>query len=289
MKYGVFLPNFGPFGEVDRLIMLATAAEDAGWDGFFLWDHLLFDGHERPVADPWVALAAVAVATESLRIGTVITPVPRRRPWKLARETTTLDQLSGGRLTLGVGLGFPPELEFGTFGEEVDGRRRADMLDEGLEVLDGLWSGEPFSFQGEHYTVGETTFDRPVQRPRIPIWCAGWWPNRRPFRRAARWDGVAPELVGGATPGPEDVRAIHTYVGEHRESDAPFDIVVNGHTDEAEPSRMAEYEDAGATWWLERFDPDRLYSFDEALGRIKAGTLHGRDVAGGRQIQKGTR
>ncbi|MBN9623764.1 MAG: LLM class flavin-dependent oxidoreductase, partial [Actinobacteria bacterium] len=162
------------------------------------------------------------------------------------------------------------------------------MLDEGLEVLDGLWTGESYSFEGEHYSVREARFDRPFQRPRVPIWCAGWWPNKRPFRRAARWDGVIPEMVGGDTPEPRHVREIRAYIDEHRGSDAPFDIAIDGYTDEPDPARTEEYEAAGTTWWLERFAPDRLFDFDAAIGRIKAGT-HGRVVAGGNQNQKGSR
>ncbi len=204
MRFAVFLPNFGPFGDTDALVQLALDAEASGWHGFFIWDHIQLDGADTgPMVDPWVALTAVAAATSSLRIGTMITPLARRRPWKVARETVTLDRFSGGRLTLGVGLGYPPEAEFGTFGEETDDRVRAAKLDEGLDILDGLWSGGEFSYDGEHYKLAGAAFQpRPLQEPRIPVWCGGWWPNRRPFRRAARWDGVAPELVAGGHPDP---------------------------------------------------------------------------------------
>ncbi len=280
MKCGVFMPNFGPFGDPHALVRLAVAAETAGWDGFFIWDHIaLGEGDERPIADPWVALTAVAAATTSLRIGTAITPLARRRPWKLAREAATLDHFARGRLTLGVGLGYPPEAEFGRFGEDTDSRVRADKLDEGLEILAGLWSGERFDFEGTHYRVSDARFDPPYQGARVPIWCGGWWPNRRPFRRAARWDGVMPELVGGATPSPRDVREIRDYVAAHRDSSEHFDIAINGYTDGCEDPRTAEYEQAGVTWWLERFDPDRLYSLDEATARIEAGAPKGRGQA----------
>ena len=151
MQFAVFLPNFGPFGDTDALVELARDAEANGWNGFFIWDHIQLDGADTgPIVDPWVALTAVACATTTLRIGTMITPLARRRPWKVARETVTLDRVSDGRLTFGVGLGYPPEDEFGTFGEETDDRVRADKLDEGLEILDGLWSGEKLDYQGEH-------------------------------------------------------------------------------------------------------------------------------------------
>src|SRR6478752_1420665 len=165
MQFAVFLPNFGPFGDTDALVELARDAEANGWNGFFIWDHIQLDGADTgPIVDPWVALTAVACATENLRIGTMITPLARRRPWKLARETVTLDRVSHGRLTFGVGLGYPPEDEFGTFGEETDDRVRADKLDEGLEILDGLWSGEKLEYSGEHFQVSGAQFQpRPAQ------------------------------------------------------------------------------------------------------------------------------
>ncbi|HEY4427964.1 MAG TPA: LLM class flavin-dependent oxidoreductase [Solirubrobacteraceae bacterium] len=281
MRFGVFLPNFGPFGEVDALVQLATAAEASGWDGFFIWDHIaLGEADERPIADPWVALTAVAAMTKSLRIGTAITPLARRRPWKLARETATLDRFARGRLTLGVGLGYPPDAEFGRFGEETDDRVRADKLDEGLEVLRGLWSGERFDFEGEHYRISDARFDTPYEASTVPVWCGGWWPNRRPFRRAARWDGVIPEMVGGATPSPDHVREIRDYIARHRSQMHDFDVVINGYTDGAGDTRTGDYEQAGVTWWLERFDTSRLYSFEEALERIEAGVPGGGSQAG---------
>jgi alkanesulfonate monooxygenase SsuD/methylene tetrahydromethanopterin reductase-like flavin-dependent oxidoreductase (luciferase family) len=276
IKSGVFLPNFGPFGEVSVLVDLARETEAAGWDGFFIWDHILFDPDTaQDVADPWVALTAVAAATERIRFGALITPLPRRRPWKLARETASLDRLSGGRLIFGAGLGFPAEVEFGLFGEETDDKLRAEMLDEGLTVLDGLWSGEEFQFSGAHYSVGPTRFlPTPTQSPRPPVWVAGWWPNKRPFRRAARWDGIFPELQGGGLPTPDQLREIVAYVGERREQTGPYDYVLGGFTssDPSESGPMLEqYAAAGLTWWLERVDPTRLFSVEEARARIAAG------------------
>jgi probable F420-dependent oxidoreductase len=287
VRHAIFAPNFGPFGDPRALVELGRSAEQAGWDGLFLWDHIQWDGSDAdpdpasgrdtatPLVDPWVALGAVAATTERLRLGTMITPLARRRPWKLARETVTLDRLSGGRVNLGVGLGFPPRTEFETFGEVGDPRERAVALDEGLAVLDGLWSGEELSYAGRRYSVDGARFQpEPVQRPRIPVWCAGWWPNRRPFRRAARWDGVIPELVGGATPAPADVAEIREFVQGLRETDAPFDLAINGHTDPGrEGSRLGEYEAAGTTWWLERFDPERFSSLEQVRGRILTGPV----------------
>src|SRR5262249_41363086 len=277
MRQAVFLPNFGPFGDPESLVGVARTAEQSGWDGFFVWDHIQWSGESpAPVVDPWVSLGAIAASTSKIRLGTMITPLARRRPWKVARETLTVDRLSRGRMTLGVGLGTPVETEFETFGEETDARTRAARLDEGLAVLDGLWRGEGFSFDGEHYKIDRAQFHpRAFQEPRIPIWCGGWWPNRRPFRRAARWDGVIPELVGGATPSPEDVTEIRAYVDEHRPSGRPYDAAGSGYTggDAAESSAptLEQYKAAGLTWWLERIDLTRLYDLDEARERILAG------------------
>jgi alkanesulfonate monooxygenase SsuD/methylene tetrahydromethanopterin reductase-like flavin-dependent oxidoreductase (luciferase family) len=260
MHFGINLPNFGAFGDPNVLVQLARDAEKAGWDGFFLWDHMIFDDLPRTIVDPWVALAAVAASTSHIRIGTMLTPLARRRPWKLARETTTLDYLSQGRFTLGAGLGDPAKWEYGFFHEEEDARLRAEKLDEGLEILTGLWSGQPFKYQGKHFHLEEMTFlPPPVQQPRIPIWIGGWWPNKRPFRRAARFDGVFPGRLHGELT-PDDWRDILRYINEHRNSTAPFDAAHSGKTPQ-NPDKAAEtisqYAQAGVTWWIEDISPYR--------------------------------
>jgi probable F420-dependent oxidoreductase len=261
MRFAINVPNFGEYGNPRLLASLAREAELAGWDGFFVWDHLQFFDPLAPVpvADPWIALAAVATATERIRLGPMVTPLARRHPWQVAREAATLDHLSNGRLILGVGLGGLPEAEFDAFGEVSDARVRAQKLDEGLAILAGLWTGEPFSFAGEHYRVAETRFQpNPVQSPRIPIWVGGSWPNKAPMRRAARWDGAFPassENSGMAMLSPDEVRDIATYVAAHRQDDGPFDLVIGGETPGDDPSQaasvIAPYADAGVTWWQE--------------------------------------
>jgi probable F420-dependent oxidoreductase len=281
MKHGISIPAFGAFGDIHRLTELAREAEDNGWDGFFLWDHLNqplpgYTGPHLPMLDPWIALAAIAAATSRIRIGTMVTPVARRRPWKLARETVSLDLLSGGRLILGVGLGGMPQEEHTRFGEDADDRVRARRLDEGLDILAGLWSGEPFSYQGEHFQVDDATFlPRPVQQPRIPVWVAGYWPNRRPFRRAARWDGVVPAKAPATPDGmpgwlpPDETAEMLAYTLGQRDSDTPFDVVMSVFMppDPAQARDLAQsYADAGATWLLEGpFDPDALSARIRAL------------------------
>jgi alkanesulfonate monooxygenase SsuD/methylene tetrahydromethanopterin reductase-like flavin-dependent oxidoreductase (luciferase family) len=256
MKYALYLPNFGAEHSARALADLAREAEASGWDGFFLWDHVLAGAENRvPMVDVWVAMAAMAMTTTRIRLGATVTPVPRRRPWKLARETVTLDRLSNGRLTLGVGLGVPEDYE--PFGEAYDVKANAARLDEGLEILAGLWSGESCEHHGEAYRVGPVTFRPPaLQRPRIPIWVGGWWPNKAPFRRAARWDGVIPLKQGeDALLSPEDVADLCAFIRGERGDDTPFDVALINWTDPSDPQGAAEkvaaYARAGTTWWLE--------------------------------------
>jgi len=229
-KRGIFLPPFDELVDPRTLVELAQVAEERGWDGFFLWDHIAYRSPVRALADPWIALAAIAGATEKLRLGPLVTPLPRRRVQKVARETVTLDRLSGGRLTFGVGLGGAEGVELEPFGEEVDPRKRARLLDEGLERLTELWGGE-----------FEPT---PVQEPRIPIWVAARWPNRRPVRRAARWDGLFVIDLAGR---PDALEELANEVRDLRAgNDDPFDIVV----DIPPGDDAAQWEAAGATWIL---------------------------------------
>ena len=247
MKRGIFLPPFGSFGEPASLIELAVIAEEARWDGFFLWDHLVHrvDG---PYLDAWIALAAIAARTERIRLGPLVTPVPRRRPWKLAREAVSLDHVSRGRLVLGVGIGTDHSREFSAFDEAADDRTRAQLLDEALVIVTKLWAGEPVHHSGAHFHVDGARFlPRPVQH-RIPIWCAAHWPNRAPLRRAARYDGVVPV---GELP-PAGVSALLSEVRRHRTTDEHFDVAIPSWTATAP---TVDYEHAGATWWLEAFQP----------------------------------
>ena len=257
MYFGIVTPNFGRCcGSAKDLAELAFEAENCGWDGFFIFDHILYSTSDPvPLVDPWIALAAIAVNTKRVRIGPLVTPLARRRPWKLAREATSIDHLSGGRLTLGVGLGDPAGVDFAPFGEDCETKVRAERLDEALEVLAGLWRGERFSYAGKHYQLTNVQFlPRPLQTPRIPVWVAGRWPTRRPFVRAARWDGVFPlGLARGSRLNPDEIRSVATFIRKHRTDTSPYDIVAtsgaNGQADEGEALRM--YAEAGATWWLQ--------------------------------------
>src|SRR5919201_6488707 len=194
MRSGLFLPLFDPLADPAVVARLSAEAEEAGWHGVFVWDNLRYVEPVVEVADPWITLAAMATATERIRLGPMVTPLARRRPAKVARETATLDRLSGGRLTLGVGLGSDRFAgEYSITGEELDDRRRAQMLDESLEILTAAWSGEPVHHHGEHYSIDGVRFlPRPVQRPRVPVWVAGYPGRQKPLRRAARYDGFFP-------------------------------------------------------------------------------------------------
>ena len=247
MQFGATLPHDD---DVRTIVELGCEVEAAGWDGVFVWDGI--DGN-----DPWVTLTAIAARTERIKLGTMLTPVSRRRPWKLAQETATLDQISGGRVILPVGLG-AIETGFAGYGEELDRRRRAEMLDEGLDVLEGLWSGDEFSYDGEHYGIDGVTYTPiPVQQPRIPIWVVGAWPRTKSMKRVLRCDGLLPyKLDGTDSPTtPDDVRAMKAWVDARREAATQFDIIWEDDTPGDDPTAAAEiiasWAEAGVTWWLE--------------------------------------
>lgn len=226
---------------------LAAEAEAAGWDGVFSWDGIAIG--EGDTYDPWVSMAAMAMRTERVRLGAILTPPSRRRPWKLARETMTLDRLSGGRLVLPVGLGALDDGAFGNVGEATEARVRAEMLDESLAILEGLWSGEPFGFDGRHYRFGPMTFrPTPVQQPRLPIWVVGAWPKERSVRRALRYDGIMPQATD-----PAAICDLAAFIARERPAAAgPLDIVVEGTTRDAkDASTVRALANAGATWWIE--------------------------------------
>jgi alkanesulfonate monooxygenase SsuD/methylene tetrahydromethanopterin reductase-like flavin-dependent oxidoreductase (luciferase family) len=261
MQYGVNLPITV---DAQTLARLATEAEAVGWDGVFVWDCLSGNPDNEPdkqaIYDPWIALAAIALSTRRVRLGTMVTPLSRRRPWKVARETVTLDHLCQGRLILPVGLGAAGDWGFTKVGEEMDRKIRAERLDEGLAVLAGLWSGQPFHYEGSHYQVQEMTFvPPPVQQPRIPIWVVGAWPRPKSLRRALQWDGILPTkmLEDGsfAEMAPADIQELKTYSEQHRSQGAPFDIVVEGETPGSDlvaaTDQLQPLVQAGVTWWIE--------------------------------------
>lgn len=300
MKFGLDLPNMGGAGDPRLLAEIAHEAEESGWDGVFIFDSVLSpewesqfpdDPEKRTTVDPWITLAAMAMRTERVTLGTMITPLSRRRPWKVARETVTLDHLSNGRLVLPVGLGTVEDGGYMNVGEELDRKKRAEMLDESLAIIEGLWSGEPFAFQGKHYNVKEMRFEpKPVQSPRIPIWVVGAWPRMKSMRRTLRWDGVLPALTPATELSPEetarriadegaftqiapaDIVEIAEYIDRERSDTSPFDIVLEGWSSgsrrEQAAATLAPYVEAGMTWWIEAVW-SWLYLPPQEIGRMR--------------------
>lgn len=281
LQKGIYTMQFGfvlPRGDARTAANFCKEAEEAGWDGFFVWE---------PVwgIDAWVSLSAAAMVTQRIRLGTMITPVSRMRPWKLASEAATLDNLSCGRVILAVGLG-AVDTGFAEFGEETDRKRRAELLDEGLEIIEGLWRGQPFTYQGKHYTIKECNFlppPPPIQQPRIPIWVVGAWPRHKSIARAARYDGILP--VKMALDGkfleltPDDIRQIQTAITQQRPEagHSTYNIVIEGLTPGGDRQQaidhVAPWSEAGATWWIEAMWEDP--QLDLVLERIRQGPPKG--------------
>ncbi len=259
MRYGFVLPG----GDARTAADMAWEAEKAGWDGFFVWEPIWG-------VDAWVALTAAAMRTERIKLGTMLTPPSRMRPWKLASETATLDNLSGGRVILAVGLG-ATDTGFAEFGEVTDRKIRAELVDEALDIITGLWKGQPFSYEGKHYKVKPSPFPivpaPPVQQPRIPIWVVGAWPSDKSMSRVARYDGLLPQVIDkvNAFPAvptnharqatPAELQTMVEFIRKNRPPDTPFEVVVEGKTPGIDPAKgsliVKEWTDAGATWWNE--------------------------------------
>lgn len=263
VKFGFVVP----WADAEDVGELASAAEESGWDGLFVWE---------PVwgVDAWVALGLAAVRTSRIRLGTMLTPPSRRRPWELASQVATVDRVSSGRVTLSVGLG-AIDTGFESFGEECDRRTRAALMDECLDIVCGLWAGQPFHYDGVHYRVGPTEFPaigHTVQSPRVPIWCVAAVGRPRSMRRALRWDGLIPQILDGddpRIPQLEEVADLRTMVTAERGTDA-FDIVIEGSANGHSP---AAYAEAGATWWIESmWDAMSEHSpVSAAYDRLRAG------------------
>lgn len=241
MKFGFVVP----WGDAEDVGDLAAAAETSGWDGLFVWE---------PVwgVDAWISLGLAAARTSKIRLGTLLTPPSRRRPWELASQVATVDRISSGRVTLSVGLG-ATNSGFETFGEECDRRTRAELMDESLDIICGLWGGQPFEYDGQHYTVQPTEFPtigETVQKPRVPIWCVGALGREKSMTRALSWDGIIPQVLDSGEirqPHLDEVAALRDRV-KSEIADRAFDIIVEGSMSDHSP---AAYADAGATWWIE--------------------------------------
>ena len=261
MHYGLLAANLGSYSDPRSVVHLAQTAERSGWESLLIWDHLGFVWGP-PASDPWVTLAAIAVSTSKLLIGTGITPVPRRRPHVLAHEIATLDVLSGGRVIFGAGLGGVPS-EFTAFGEDESARTRAEKLDEGLDLLREMWSGDRIEHRGRHYDVdGVALAPTPIQQP-LPIWIGG--NSTRARARAARFDGwfADTSTAEHMSVAPDELAELAAILPRRNS----FDIVVHGYSDQVDPRA---YEAAGSTWWLEDIH-DLRGPFDELLRLVEAG------------------
>jgi alkanesulfonate monooxygenase SsuD/methylene tetrahydromethanopterin reductase-like flavin-dependent oxidoreductase (luciferase family) len=266
IRYGAVLPG----GTATRQLAQAMLAEQSGWDGVFVWEAAYG-------VDAWSLLAAMAVRTTRVRLGTMLTPLPWRRPWKLASEVATLDQISGGRAVLAVGVG-ATDTDLPDTGEVTDLRGRAERMDEGIDLIRALWDGGT-SYEGRHYRYRTGRMDlgsaaRPVQE-RIPIWVVGVWPRPKSMRRVLRCDGIIPQYeTDGRDPDPDDARAVRRWLSEHGAGPG-FDVVADGETPAEDPAAAAAlvrpWADAGCTWWLEtRWElphdsPERMEEIEERL------------------------
>ncbi len=271
MKYGFVLPG----GDAQTGGDMAKAAESAGWDGFFVWEPIWG-------IDAWVTLAVAAMRTEKIRLGTMISPLSRMRPWKLASEALTVDRLSKGRVIVSVGLG-AVDTGFKEFGEETDRKTRAELVDESLEIITGLWHGQPFNYSGKHYRIRETKFmlpPPPIQKPRIPIWIVGAWPKGKSLRRALKYDGILPTIVQSdgslARPRIEDIRNITKFVRAKGSVKKRFDIVVEAEQSNNPQKQASEFAKAGATWWIDSMwsQTDKMFTRKgrgKVLKKIKQG------------------
>ena len=275
MKFGVGVPNVGEFAHPRLLVEMAQQAEAAGWDGFFLWDHLLYRPERPGAVEPWSVIAAAAAVTTRIRLGALVTAVPRRQPPLLAQQIATIDQLSNGRIVFGAGLGSMAE-EYTCFGQDPSPTQRGRQLDEALSVLQALWSPGPVRHDGAFFTIDDVDLlPKPVQRPHPPIWVAGRWPNKSPFRRAARYDGVMPTHAAYSHESfmrVDELRDIVDYVGHHRAARGTFDVVMEGQSNDAEQlAQLApSYAAVGLTWWIEKLGwwrGDR----DAARARVQRG------------------
>ncbi len=275
MRYGLYVPNFGKGSSPRKYVEMAIEAEKAGWDGFFLWDHLVEWKKRVALHDSFIVLAAIASKTSRIRIGTTVTPLPRFKPWIVARQVATLDNLSNGRMILGVGLGGEESSDPERFGESANTKILAEKLDESLEIVSGLWSGKEFTFKGKHYNVGSSAFlPAPMQEPRIPIWVGGMWPRKGPFMRAARWDGMIPLTAPGELLDASELPEILSFVKKSRNNLSNFDVAIIGWTSGRDrhenAKKVAPYLKSGATWWLDSLYGERD-SPELMLKRIRLG------------------
>ena len=271
-KFGIYIANYGITNDPQDYIDLAILSENNGWDGFFLWDHVFLSSNKPlPFLDPWIILSAVAVKTKRIKLGTTITPLARRRPWIVAKQVSTLDCLSKGRMILGVGLGI--DADFSNFGENTDRLIRSEKLDESLHILKGLWGNKPFSFKGKFFNIKEVEFFPKPFQDKIPIWVGGTWPIKKPFQRAAQYDGVFPLAPGEESLSPNDYKEIIKYIKQFRSSLDSYDIIKSIYSTgiKEEDGWINDYLNIGITWFVEAIWPGRDSSLDNIKKIISRG------------------
>ncbi|TFG09465.1 LLM class flavin-dependent oxidoreductase [Candidatus Heimdallarchaeota archaeon] len=276
IKYGLGLIQFNEFSNPDIVVDFAVEAEKAGWDGIFLIDHIMFSREQiSSITDTWILLAAIAARTEKIKIGTCVTALPRYHPWQFAKMTATLDVLSKGRLILGLGLG-GPHVDYEAFGQKYDLKILAEKMDECLEIVQGLWRGEIYSFTGKHYQIDRACLlPKPVQKPRIPLILGGTWPNKKPFIRAAKFDGILPIHKNFPQDlSPLELKETIDIVKENRTLDEPFEVITFGSGFFAQGHHkdiVQSYANAGITWWLEHVNTLMQPSVDAMMEIVKQG------------------
>ena len=276
IRYGISLIQFNELADPEKVIDIAIAAEESGWDGIFLPDHLLFDRNNvSSIAETWILLSAIAARTIKIKIGTYVSALPRYHPWQFAKMTATLDVLSKGRLILGIGLG-GPSVEYEAFGEQYDLRVLAEKMDESIDIIQGLWEGKHFSYSGKHYQISDACLlPKPNQTPRIPLILGGSWPNKKPFIRGAKYDGIMPihkNFPQDLTP--QELAEIISIINKNRTAAEPFEVIVSGSsffTPDKRKEMIQPYVDAGITWWLEHVNTLMQPSVDAMFDWVKQG------------------
>ncbi len=259
MRHALSLPPFGELSDPSVLVDIAVAAEESGWDGVFVWDHLLRPPEQATrIADPWIMMTAIAAATSRIRIGPMVTPIPRRRPLKLAREIATLDLVAKGRLTMGLGLGVDSGGELTRTGEELDPKVRGEMLDEGIAILDQLLRGDHVVHEGKHFKMDGVTLEPTgAQTPRVPFWLAARGANFTPLKRAARFEGLCPTVIT-----PDRFAEIVDYIAGIRGTLDGYDFALMVTPDHL----FDEYARRGATWAIHEMQPS--HSVEHIMGVV---------------------
>lgn len=271
INFGIYIANFDIFESPIDYLDLAVATEENSWDGFFMWDHTVgIPG--KPASETFTTLSAIASKTNNIKIGTTVTGLPRHRPWNLARKVATIDHISNGRFIFGIGLGARDE--YSPFNEENDNKILKEKVDESLQIIQGIFEKDHFSFSGKHYQLNDVSFNPKPKQKNLPIWVAGTWPYKGPFRRAAKFNGIFPL---SADPdeirlSPKEYQDIISFINQFRDPKSDFDVVSHMYTtgNKEDDAWISDYIDVGVNWLIEVIYPGRA-SKKEIFDRIKKG------------------